>query len=744
MRMRKNTKHSTMSEKPKNIHIHPKHAKPIRRSHIISLSIFLLIGASLVVYGVRYLADLYNKQLSANISAQNDADIKTNNQKTAALNSSLGFSFTFDPQLFSVTATEILNDGSTKTYDTKNVSETRAYAAAQFVPVTRSGSDNAATYDRSSMAVLAPKDTVNDNEDKTLHDVAKEYADKSDSDFNVIFSGETTQTLGGIKFIKQSYLNTPRYKSKGGIKFEASQSYVWAGVLDNHKPLIIKVSAIATGISPLSAYNKVISTFSATAVVSQSGGLSPNQMALVTQSPQVLSWIDRFNLFGQQVNAASSTAVDNSRTVAAYTPAVVKVYHVTCGSISYRGVPVLADGCDGASGTGFFVSSDGVIGTNGHVVSISAKDILSQAIDPDTFARMLQIDGYSYEEIVAIMDELLSSQYGQAAAQAAILKLSDQDLKYQDQKDFYIVSLGTESPDFSVIIKNRKFDDTTTIKNASLIGTDYDFNDQINIAEGKGFTHSDVALLKVSGNNYPITRLGTISGLAQGSALTVIGYPGVSEGNGLTKDDKLQVTITNGVVSAVRDSNGGGKKIIQSDAKISHGNSGGPAFSQSGEVIGVATYALSGTQSGDADYSYMRDIQDLKDLAKGKSVTIDTNSATQKTWEAGLDEYFKAHYTKAIKQFGKVKDLYKPHTLVAQYIATAQDKISKGEEVKDSKALIFIIAGGVVVVMGVVGTTILIIRHHGKHQVYKVAAGGYKAVPSGFTPPPAASQTSHK
>lgn len=743
--MRKLTKSTKLTDKAhqtkKPIRIHPKHAKPVRKSHIISLSIFLLVTAGIVVYGTRYLADLYNKELQAEISAQNDAASKKDSQKNTTLNSSLGFSFNFDPKLFSVTATEVQSDGTTKTYDTKNVGETRAYAAVQFVPVARGSSDKTSTYDRSSMTVLAPKDTFNDNSDKTLSAIGKEYADKNDSDFNVVFSGETVQTLGGIKFIKQSYLNVPRYKSKGGITFEANQSYVWVGLLDNRKPLVIKVSAVANGISPLSAYNQVINTFTASALSAAASGLSSSQIAVVSKGAQrVLSWGDRLQLFSQKVSAATNAPVDNSRIVATYTPAVVKIYHATCGSIAYRGIQIVGDGCDGGSGTGFIVSSDGVIGTNGHVVSSSAKDILSQIIDPDTFARMLEIEGYTTDEVNAIVDNLVNSQNGQAVAQAAILKLSDKDLKYQNQQDFYIVSLGTEAPDFEPIIKNRKFDNTSTIKNATLLGMDYDFNDQINIAQGKGFTRSDVALLKVEGSNYPITRMGSLNGIAQGSALTVIGFPGASEGNGLTKDDKLQVTITNGVVSSIRDSNGGGKKIVQSDAKISHGNSGGPTFSQSGDVIGVATYVLSGAENGDADYSYMRDIQDIKDLASEKSVKFDTNSTTQKAWEAGLDEFFKAHYTKAIKQFGKVKNMYKPHTLADQYIAISQEKINNGEEVKDNKMLIFIIVGGIIAVMGVAGTVILIIRHNGKHQIYKVAVGGHKAVHVGSSPPSAGPQ----
>jgi len=48
-------------------------------------------------------------------------------------------------------------------------------------------------------------------------------------------------------------------------------------------------------------------------------------------------------------------------------------------------------------------------------------------------------------------------------------------------------------------------------------------------------------------------------------------------------------TVTNGHVSAVK-VDFKGKPVIQSDAAITHGNSGGPAFNEAGEVIGIATF----------------------------------------------------------------------------------------------------------------------------------------------------------
>ena len=50
----------------------------------------------------------------------------------------------------------------------------------------------------------------------------------------------------------------------------------------------------------------------------------------------------------------------------------------------------------------------------------------------------------------------------------------------------------------------------------------------------------------------------------------------------------LQGTVTTGVVSALRDDpTGGGFKVLQTDASVNPGNSGGPLINRKAEVIGI-------------------------------------------------------------------------------------------------------------------------------------------------------------
>lgn len=93
----------------------------------------------------------------------------------------------------------------------------------------------------------------------------------------------------------------------------------------------------------------------------------------------------------------------------------------------------------------------------------------------------------------------------------------------------------------------------------------------------------DLALLKINGFDLPFVKLGNSNDVKPGDQVIVIGNPlGV---------EQLQTSITDGIVSGVRDL-GDGYKVIQITAPVSAGNSGGPAFSANGDVVGIVVFKL--------------------------------------------------------------------------------------------------------------------------------------------------------
>lgn len=97
----------------------------------------------------------------------------------------------------------------------------------------------------------------------------------------------------------------------------------------------------------------------------------------------------------------------------------------------------------------------------------------------------------------------------------------------------------------------------------------------------------DLAIIKISAKGLPVAPLGDSDRLQVGQTAIAIGNP-----------YGFERTVTVGVVSALgRSIPGGGaslSNLIQTDAKIYPGNSGGPLLDSSGTVIGVNTAVVGG------------------------------------------------------------------------------------------------------------------------------------------------------
>jgi len=146
---------------------------------------------------------------------------------------------------------------------------------------------------------------------------------------------------------------------------------------------------------------------------------------------------------------------------------------------------------------------------------------------------------------------------------------------------------------------------------AKLIGTD---------------KYADLAVLKIDSQIQAVAKFGNSDTLKPGESVIAIGSP--------LGDFKNTVTV--GVVSATGRTidTGNGyqmEDLIQTDAAINHGNSGGPLVDLNGEVIGINTLIVRGTGFGG-------------DVAEGLGFAIPSNTAQAVADQIIQNGYFARPY----------------------------------------------------------------------------------------------------
>jgi S1-C subfamily serine protease len=105
---------------------------------------------------------------------------------------------------------------------------------------------------------------------------------------------------------------------------------------------------------------------------------------------------------------------------------------------------------------------------------------------------------------------------------------------------------------------------------------------------------SDLAVLKIEGSGYPVATLGDSDALQPGQLAIAIG----------SALGDFRNTVTVGVISALgrsleTDQGYNMEDLIQTDAAINRGNSGGPLINSAGEVIGINTMIAGRSTSTD-------------------------------------------------------------------------------------------------------------------------------------------------
>ncbi len=183
---------------------------------------------------------------------------------------------------------------------------------------------------------------------------------------------------------------------------------------------------------------------------------------------------------------------------------------------------------------------------------------------------------------------------------------------------------------------------------------------EIHLMNGKKFVvkgvlavdgEGDLAMLQVDVPKelaVPLPILRTVP--QEGESIVVVGNPFGLEGS-----------VSNGIVSAVREISGYGK-IIQITAPISPGSSGSPVVNMSGQVIGIATLQAAEGQSLNFAVPAERILQlKVNELQTVSSLTAETGknkrSAAERFYSQGVAQLSRDDYARALQFFERATEL---------------------------------------------------------------------------------------
>ncbi len=144
---------------------------------------------------------------------------------------------------------------------------------------------------------------------------------------------------------------------------------------------------------------------------------------------------------------------------------------------------------------------------------------------------------------------------------------------------------------------------------------------------------TDIALLKIDGNDFPFVEFGNSDEVIIGEWAIALGNPfGLFELN-------AKPTVTVGVISA-KGQNFGRQEdrrvyqnMLQTDASINQGNSGGPLANALGQVIGINTFIFSGNSGGSIGLGFAIPINKVKGVLR----ELEDNGQVNRRYYTGLE-----------------------------------------------------------------------------------------------------------
>lgn len=256
-------------------------------------------------------------------------------------------------------------------------------------------------------------------------------------------------------------------------------------------------------------------------------------------------------------------------------------------------------------GSGFFIDTSGHLVTNAHVVSINELE-MQYAGSAVSRAMLYKIFGLSLEEYEKYKEHLED--------------FDETEVKKKNNK---------------VVLDAVTFEGDITITVLNPVLEEGDIEDRIEegfvaevvyVHDNYSLDDKDVAILKVSKEATPALRMSDTGLAAVGERVHALGFPSTGDLPSENGKSLTEVTYSSGIVSAKRSSPGEKFDVIQTDAKIAPGSSGGPLLNSKGEVVGIMTLSSGNSFFSQGDsFGFAIPIQLVRDVIESEGVSLSTN-----------------------------------------------------------------------------------------------------------------------
>jgi rhodanese-related sulfurtransferase len=276
-------------------------------------------------------------------------------------------------------------------------------------------------------------------------------------------------------------------------------------------------------------------------------------------------------------------------------------------------------------GTGFLITPDGYLVTNGHVVQPYHDSDDSEA--RDTLLRQAI-------EQACLEGKATVGQPRHAVAELlpGIAPTASVDVKKT----------------LTVVLSNRE----TFVAEVKAYSPPLAERPGKQRAAGKGGVREsgkDIAILKIDGRNLPTLSLGDSDRVQLGQSIHLLGFPGVVLYHDLLdKRSGVEASVTSGQVSSVkRDARGA--PVIQTDAAASWGNSGGPGVNAQGDVIGILTFISLTSDETQAiqGFNFLVPANVVREFARTAGARLDVPSPFNAVWRDAVARFARGDWAGA-------------------------------------------------------------------------------------------------